>query len=79
MAAIVDQIGADGSLLHDVDTRLSRSHRHALILNALPGAIEEDWAGIRAIRDKGERLLSKQVTYLGKPWCTYKKRSHLPR
>ncbi len=79
MAAIVDQIGADGSLLHDVDTRLSRSHRHALILNALPGAIEEDWAGIRAIRYKGELLLSKQVTYLGKPWETYKKRIQLPR
>lgn len=61
-------------------TRDSRgSRRHGLILSALPGAIEEDWAGIRAIRYKGQLLLSKQVTYLGKPWETYKKRIQLPR
>lgn len=79
VASVVDQIASDGSLLQDVDTRLSQRRRHELILDALPGATIESYAGVKSVLYEDQLILSKQVTYLGNPWEPYKKRIQLPK
>lgn len=75
---VVDQIGSDGTLLQDVDTTISPKFRHDLLMAALPGATLERFSGVAVVRYKDQLILSKQVTYLGKPWESYKKRIQIP-
>lgn len=75
---MVEQIGRDGGLVLDVDTRLAPRVRDELILSALPGARVEDYAGSTVIRFRDQVILRKQVTYLGIPWDVYKKRIQIP-
>lgn len=76
---VVDQIGPDGALLQGVDTTLSLRDRMNLLLEALPGARLEEYAGVAAVRFENQIILSKQVTYLGVPWEAYKKRIQIPK
>ena len=78
-AEIVDQIASDGGLVRDVDTRLSPSRRIGLLLQALPGAVIETYAGAKALRLGKQVILSKQVTHLGRPWPGFKKRIQIPK
>lgn len=76
---VVDQIAPDGALLHDVDTTMSPKFRHDLLLMALPGATLERFSGIKVVVYENQVILSKQVTYLGNPWESYKKRIQIPK
>lgn len=75
---VVDQIAPDGTLLHDVDKKLSQKRRLGLLLDALPGATLERIAGINVVLYDDHLILSKQVTHLGGRWEAYKKRIQLP-
>lgn len=76
---IVDQIGPDGALIQDVDTTLSPRRKNELLLNVLPGARIEPYAGRTVVRFRDQVILTKQVTHLGRPWETFKKRIQIPR
>lgn len=78
-AEIVDQIAPDGGLVQDVDTRLSPSRRMGLLLQAVPGAVVETYAGVKVVRLGNQVILSKQVTHLGRPWPGFKKRIQIPK
>jgi hypothetical protein len=75
----VDQIGSDGALVEDVDTRLSGRQKDDLLLSALPGATVERFADQSVIRFRDQIILKKQVTHLGHPWPGFKKRIQIPR
>jgi len=75
----VDQLRSDGSVLRDVDTRLSASAKNALLLSALPGAAVATYAGEQVVRYRDQVILKKQVTHLGYPWPEYKKRIQIPK
>jgi hypothetical protein len=74
----VDQIAPDGTLVRDVDTTISQRFRHDLLLAALPGATLERFSGVTVVLYEDQLILSKQVTYLGNPWESYKKRIQIP-
>lgn len=76
---VVDQIGPDGELINDVDTTLTETRKNALLMDALPGATTETYAGRRVVRYRDQVLLRAQVTYLGIPWEPFKKRIQIPR
>jgi len=76
---IVDQIGPDGTLIHDVDTKLSPGRKRELLLEALPEARTEEYAGTRVVRFHDQVILTKQVTHLGRPWEAFKKRIQIPK
>lgn len=76
--AVVDQIRPDGQLRKDVDTTLRPSQRTQILLSTLPGSTWENYAGVWVVRFKDQLILSKQVTYLGTPWESYKKRIQIP-
>lgn len=75
---LVDQIGSDGGLVADHDTSLSNREKNDLLLAALPGASVDVYAGERVVRFENQVILKKQVTHLGKPWPTFKKRIQIP-
>ncbi|MGO1317377.1 MAG: hypothetical protein ACTMIR_10130 [Cellulomonadaceae bacterium] len=74
----VDQIGPDGALLEDVDTRLSEREKNELLLAALPGATAETYVGERVVVYHDQVILRKQITHLGNPWPGFKKRIQIP-
>ena len=74
----VDQITSSGVLVADVDTKISPKVRHDLLVGALPGASVETFCGVKVVRWGDQILLSKQVTYLGSPWESFKKRIQIP-
>ena len=74
----VDQITSGGVLVADVDTKISPKVRHDLLVGALPGASVETFCGVKVVRWGDQILLSKQVTYLGSPWESFKKRIQIP-
>ncbi len=76
---VVDQIGPRGELLQDVDTTLSPTKKFELLVGALPGASVERYSDVRVVRFGDQILLTKQVTYLGRPWEGFKKRIQIPR
>lgn len=76
---VVDQIGLAGELLSDVDTTLTEIEKKSLLLEALPGARAERYAGQRVLRFRDQVILKAQVTYLGTPWESFKKRIQIPR
>lgn len=78
-SVVVDQIGRDGELIHDVDTRLSNRRKDDLLLTALPGAVVETFAGERVVRYRDQIILRKQITHLGNPWPAFKKRIQIPK
>lgn len=49
-----------------------------ILREALPGAEVLRVSGVPAVRFKDEVLLFKQVTYLGRPWESFKKRIQIP-
>lgn len=75
----VDQIGPDGRLIQDVDTTLSEQEKSDLLLEALPGATSEKYAGVRVVRYGDQVILKAQVTHLGNPWPGFKKRIQIPK
>ncbi|MFW5473124.1 hypothetical protein ACOCJ5_07440 [Knoellia sp. CPCC 206450] len=75
----VDQLRSDGSVLRDVDTRLSAHAKNELLLSALPGASVATYAGEQVVRYRDQVILKKQVTHLGYPWPEYKKRIQIPK
>jgi len=78
-SVVVDQIGPVGELVQAVDTRLSDTQKNRLLLDALPGALVENYAGERVVRFGDQILLKKQVTHLGIPWPGFKKRIQIPK
>lgn len=76
---VVDQIRPDGVLVDDVDTSLTETQKNELLTAALPGATMEKYAGQRVVRYRDQILLRAQITYLGIPWETFKKRIQIPR
>lgn len=76
---IVDQIGQDGQLVHDVDTKLSQLQKNQLLASALPGSGVEIFSGRPVIRFRDQIILAKQITHLGRPWPGHKKRIQIPR
>ena len=74
----VDQITSGAVLVSDVDTTISTKDRHDLLVGALPGASVETFSGVKVVRWGDQILLSKQVTYLGIPWESFKKRIQIP-
>jgi len=76
---VVNQIGPDGELLNDVDTTLTETEKNALLLEALPGATVVQYAGRRVVRYRDQVLLKAQITYLGIPWESFKKRIQIPQ
>lgn len=77
-SVVVDQVASDGSLLQDVDARLTTLQKNDLLLAALPGATVETYAGVQVVRFRDQVILRKQVTYLGIPWEGFKKRIQIP-
>ena len=77
-SSTVDQIASGGVLVSDVDTKISTRMRHDLLVGALPGASVETYGGVKVVRWDSQILLSKQVTYLGNPWQSFKKRIQIP-
>ena len=77
--ALVDQIGLDGRLLTGADALLSKRDKVRLLLDALPGATAEKFAGVDSVRFGDQILFMKQVTYLGNTWPVFKKRIQIPR
>lgn len=75
----VDQIGSDGRLIIDVDTTLTETQKSALLLAVLPGATVDRFAGQRVVRYRDQVILKAQITYLGIPWESFKKRIQIPR
>lgn len=75
---VVDQIGSDGELLHDIDTTLTPAEKIALLLQALPDGVVERYAGARVVRIEDQVILYAQVTHLGNPWPEFKKRIQIP-
>lgn len=75
----VDQLGSDGRLLSDSDSRLSDRKKDELLLAALPGARTEIYAGERVVRFRDQLILRAQVTHLGIPWPAHKKRIQIPQ
>lgn len=75
---VVDQIAPDGALVRDFDKTISGKRRRDLLLAALPGATVEWFSGVSVVLYEDQLILSKQVTYLGKPWESYKKRIQIP-
>ena len=78
-SVVVDQIGSDGTLLEDIDTTLTNSQKVELLLAALPGARAETYAGEQVVLFHDQVILKKQVTHLGIPWESFKKRIQIPR
>lgn len=78
-SVVVDQIGADGQLVADVDTTLTEREKTNLLLAALPGATAERIAGVSVVRFEDQVIFKKQVTYLGTPWPVFKKRIQIPK
>lgn len=77
-SVLVDQVLPDGEVTQGVDAPLSESQKNDLLLAVLPGARAEVYAGVRVIRFQDQVLLKKQVTHLGKPWPSFKKRIQIP-
>lgn len=75
----MDRIGPYGGLINDVDTTLTETQKNALLMEALPGATTEKYAGRRVVKYRDQVLLRAQVTYLGIPWEPFKKRIQIPR
>ena len=75
----VDQIARDGSLRSAPDVKLSDREKNTLLLTALPGATVQTYAGERVVRFGEQMILKKQVTYLGIPWESFKKRIQIPK
>lgn len=78
-SVVVDQIGSDGTLLEDTDTTLTNSQKVDLLLAALPGARAETYAGEQVVLFHDQVIMKKQVTHLGIPWESFKKRIQIPR
>lgn len=76
---VVDQIGLDGELLHDVDTTLTHAEKVELLVGVLPGAVVMRYEGARVVRVENQVILFAQVTHLGNPWPGFKKRIQIPR
>ncbi|GAA2170818.1 hypothetical protein GCM10009846_02490 [Agrococcus versicolor] len=76
---LVDQITEDGTLVSDFDVKLSDAEKNALLLDALPGAVVGRYAGERVVRHGDQVILKKQVTHLGRPWESFKKRIQIPK
>lgn len=79
MGTVVDQIGPSGDLVEDTDTTLTNTQKNRLLLDALPGATADTYAGERVIRIGDQIILKKQVTHLGNPWPGFKKRIQIPK
>jgi len=77
--ALVDQIGLDGRLLTGADALLSKRDKVRLLLDSLPGATAEKFAGVDSVRFGDQILFMKQVTYLGNTWPVFKKRIQIPK
>ena len=75
----VDQIGPGGELVEAVDTKLSNRQKNELLLDALPDARIETYAGERVVRFRDQVILKKQITHLGIPWPGFKKRIQIPK
>lgn len=75
---VVDQIGPSGELLHDVDTTLTPAEKIDLLIQAVPGASVERYAGAQVVRIDNQVILYAQVTHLGNPWPEFKKRIQIP-
>lgn len=76
---IVDQVGHDGLLIQDSDTILHPRRKRELLLEALPGARVEKFDDRWVVQFRDQILLTKQVTYMGRPWEAFKKRIQVPR
>lgn len=74
----VDQIEPSGALVQDFDTKLSEREKNALLLDALPGARVDSYAGERVVRFQDQVIMKRQITHLGIPWESFKKRIQIP-
>lgn len=74
----VDQLLPDGSIVQDVDTTLVEPRKRELLLEALPGARVEAYAGVQVVRFRDQVIFKKQVTHLGFPHPEFKKRIQIP-
>lgn len=75
----VDQLTPDGTVVLHPDVALSDSAKVAVITAALPGAAQGNIDGQRFVEWQGQALLYKQITHLGIPWDSYKKRIQIPK
>ena len=76
---MVDQIRLDGSMVQAYDETLSNGEKNSLLMAALPGAAVETYAGEQVVRFQDQLIMKKQVTYLGTPWESFKKRIQIPK
>lgn len=74
----VDQIDELGALVTAPDIVLSNAQKDQLLIEALPGARIERFAGSTVARLDNQVILRKQVTHLGHPWPGFKKRIQIP-
>ena len=74
----VDQLLSTGEVVLDFDRKLSNAEKFDALATALPGASRERLAGVNVVRWRDQAILYKQVTYLGIPWESYKKRIQIP-
>lgn len=75
----VDQLLPDGTVLLSPDVALNDAAKVSTLSNALPGAVQGKIDGQRYVEWQGQALLYKQITHLGIPWETYKKRIQIPK
>lgn len=75
----VDQLLVTGEVVHDYDRRLTNEEKFGALEAALPGARRTKHAGVNTVQWNDQVILFKQVTHLGHPWESFKKRIQIPK
>lgn len=75
----VDQILGDGTVVLEPDTPMSSSEKESQLRRALPGSAPMTLSGVTGVRSGRHIIFFKQVTHLGSPWPSFKKRIQIPR
>src|SRR5690554_2966297 len=83
MEKIIDQLAVDGTVFHAPDTELKEPEKLQLFVDQLPGSYLEkirldNGSSQKYLRFQDHAILFKQITHLGKPWPSFKKRIQIP-
>lgn len=70
----IDQIESNGNILLDYDEKLSNKEILEVLMRYFPNLKNDDGMIIGKFEDKKYSIYCKNITYLGFPWQTFKKR-----
>lgn len=75
----VDQLLPSGTVVLDYDKKLTPQQKIEALISSLDGAQKTKVAGVNAVQWQDQMILFKQITHLGIPWESYKKRIQIPK